>query len=401
MLYPQQDAEQSTWSTVKGKHIAFEHIGIAVSEGRRTPFMLELIATVPCEPVSRGELVLLEPVAGIDLESVSADGASVQEWTSDDGEQRGFQLTSKSARWNRQPQVVKMVLAWDPNINDQSIVQTPCAVLPDLLPGVIDLGFPLPADAPVRQPRLYFAEELPPSLQAGGIAMPDRNGRATPELLQTVIFPAEEGFVGVNDLAIGRTSSRFDEASCEAAYEYAWPLLSFISSELALAMPVRPVIMLLDTHRETVFPPVGAYCPLLGDDVGAVLPDSGRPVTAVRFLSQAWLNGGMRLWGENGLELSLALGGALGLRWLQVNDEEGLQAELERLTGEAAGNFEAGDFAKTVKGLQIHLFRGLQSSAVRAQLGALVRNNWGGHVSQDGVIQMLREAGVSVPFVFG
>ena len=120
-------------------------------------------------------------------------------------------------------------------------------------------------------------------------------------------------------------------------------------------------------------------------------------------LAQSWVGGGVRLAGENALELTLAVGGALGLRWLEHME---LRAPLERaIKSQEAAIQEArktGNWRLKERGFAIQqpLYRALKSAAVRDKLRALINDHWGCHLPQDIWVAELRGIGVSVPVVY-
>ena len=54
-------------------------------------------------------------------------------------------------------------------------LETPCLVLPNMLPRLVDAAGAVTLRPPSRLPRIFFRDELPPELNAGGVAVPDRS----------------------------------------------------------------------------------------------------------------------------------------------------------------------------------------------------------------------------------
>jgi hypothetical protein len=281
---------------------------------------------------------------------------------------------------------------------------TPCLVLPDMLPQLGSSPGRGEHGVPTHLPRLFFAEELPRELSAGGVSIPDWRRRATPEFVQVVVYPVHPESLEYDDLGIAIPPTATEARSTEPAYEYLAPLRVFLGRELGLSSAVRPVAYLAPGPTDGLFPPTGAYCPLREDDAGMRRDGAGRPVAAIRGLSQAWLGAGMRIWGENSNELSLALGGALGLAWLEEQDE---REHLERINDRRtdAGqpdveDVESGSITAIARALEWPLYEGLRQARVRRALSKLVRKRWGSYVQQDELISLFRSLGVSVPGVF-
>lgn len=277
----------------------------------------------------------------------------------------------------------------------------PCLLLPDMLPVLVEVSAPLGGAPPDQLPRIFFASELPPALNAGGVSVPNWRGKATPELLQAVVYVRSAGAPDFDNLGVGAVSAVLSRAACEEAYEYAAPLLDFVDEGLATGLPVRPVLFLVDEEHLTLYPPMGAYCPVRPEDVGAVRRDVGKPVHIVRLLAQSWIGGGVRLWGENSVELGLAIGGALGLRWAeQSREHDHVEQVLDSARHVGASADGGSQMAEDVGALQAHIFQGLQQPSFRRALGKLVRNRWGSYLHQDDLISLLRHFRIPVPGVF-
>ena len=316
--------------------------------------------------------------------------------------------TSSQTGWDQA--LIHMVLRWRPGAayggGDQStgLGRAPCLVLPDMLPRIAVSGDLTGGQNPGSMPRLTYAAALPDGLDAGGIAIPHAGTDPTREMLQMVIFPKSSSIHGNEILAVASTTTRELPADAlEAAHRYVAPLLEFVRLELRVDLPTRSVICLVDAVDESVFPVSGAYCPVTPDQVGAETQDRGKPRGALTFLSCAWLGGGTRVWGDNAVELTLALGAALGLRWLQV---AGHDAALQRALRDAADRVAAAErsgewhIADVTRSIQLPLYEGMQSSETRYRIGRLIREYWGMYMPQEALVGLLRSTGTSVPNVF-
>jgi hypothetical protein len=272
-----------------------------------------------------------------------------------------------------------------------------------MMPSLSEAAAPINAAPPRALTQVTFASELPEGLGAGGVARPDARGRPSPNLFQTVIFPEAPGIDRFEDLAIAARGEDGETETLRRAHEYASPLLAFLRQELQLPLPMRPVVYLTDDDPASMYPPSGAFCPISASHVGGRKPNVGKPVSVVRLLSQAWLAGGVRIWGENAHNLRLALGGALGMRWLEAAGED---AALKRSLASADTIIAAAaargkwSVTETVLAMQLPIFRGMQRNGITAKLSDLLRSRWGGYILQSEIVSLLRDSGVVVPHVF-
>jgi hypothetical protein len=253
-------------------------------------------------------------------------------------------------------------------------------------------------------PRLVYSEELPDTLDAGGIGIGGQRSGAKTDLLQMVIFQNSRGIRGNEQLTISAATTRaMPSTNLEAAHEYIAPLIEFARLELGVDLPTRSVACLVDAVDETVFPVAGAYCPVTADQVGAEIRNRGKPRGVLTSLSSAWLGGGTRLWGDNAAELTLALGAALGLRWLQASgNETALQNALRAARDGVAAAERTGEWNITdvTRSIQLSMYQGMQSVQTRRGIGGFIRDHWGMYVPQERFVDMLRAVGTSVPNVF-
>lgn len=302
-------------------------------------------------------------------------------------------------------------------------VLAPCLVLPDMLPALV----PTDADgvagrpttgAPRRLPRLFFADSLPPELGAGGVAVPDADGAPTPELLQTVIYrkpasvpDAARGEYGVD--ACGEAPDALSAEAVLAVEREAGVIRHFIGEELGFHAPVRPVVCVTDlplaraadeAPGPTVYRTSGAYAPHAPPVVWAA-PDSsrGKSVVVTTTLAQAWLGamgGGVVLWGPDAAELTLGLGGALGLRWVEAtHGADALARHLARCAEVVARAESSGAWGPSARAMaaQLWFYEGFRAARTRRAVGALLRSYWGRPLAQDVFVEALRRAGVRVP----
>jgi hypothetical protein len=283
-------------------------------------------------------------------------------------------------------------------------IGAPCLLLPEMLPDIAEASAPLRASPPARLPRIHFADQLPPEVEAGGISVPNWRGKASPEFLQLVLYPYRDGAPKLEDLGIGAATEPQHRDAYEDMFRYAIPLRDFLAEELG-KRPVRPVLCLVDETQAVLYPARGAYCPVLPADVGAMPEGMGKPRHLVRLLAQSWIGGGVQLWGENSSELTLAIGGALGLRWAEQWDE---LADVEELLASArkesaiksTGLDRVEQILRDVGILEAHIHEGLKQPSFRRALARVVRKKWGHYVHQDDIIAMMRHHRIPLPGVF-
>jgi hypothetical protein len=305
---------------------------------------------------------------------------------------------------------VRLVLLWNPSTRlaggSEHILEqsTPCLVLPDMLPRVAVVGDLAGGANPGRMPRLEYGSELPDGLNAGGIAVSELDNRGAPDLLQMVIFPTSHSVRGDDQLAIaGATTRAISRDDLEAAHAYVAPLAEFVRVELDAHLPTRTVACLVDSVDETVFPVSGAYCPVTRDQVGAETRNRGKPRGVLTSLSCGFLGGGTRLWGDNAAELTLALGAAVGLRWLQASgNSSALQTAIREASDHVALAARSGEWSVTAvtRSIQLALYEGMQSVSTRHKIGKLIREYWGTYMPQEAFVDLLRSTGTRVPNVF-
>lgn len=279
----------------------------------------------------------------------------------------------------------------------------PCLVLPNMLPRLVSAEEPL-APPFRRLPRVFFKTELPESLDAGGIAIPDDTGKPTPELLQTVIFRKADRLIDAPSVAIG-SSLQLDLApnGLETAQNRMIEMANFVAEELRLVPSVRLVAWLDERAYPDVYIGTGAFCPITALAVGGVDPRVGQDLTVIRSLAQTWLDGGVQIYGENAASLRLAIAGALGLRWFEANNREAhLQtalAQQRRAVATALANNQW-TASEIVYDIQLSLFESPRRKKVLDRVGQLFLAHWGEVIPQGAVIAILRRAGVRVPHVF-
>lgn len=393
----------------------FDQVSFAIRPGSAGAWDVHARIELADASAGDGDLLMLTPGCPLELRSVDVSWSRERVLPNESERASVLRLPPCDFKGKRGKRgALGLVLQWKPDGATDAPApgsatrwRAPCLVLPDMLPRVVAEAALLETEPPLRQTRVFYSEQLPEGLSAGGVSVPDWRGRATPELLQAVVFPTGEGMPDYDDLAVAAPivdrARRSDVAAYEAAYEYLAPLRAFVSRELMADLPVRPVMYLADVPAGDVFPPMGAFCPLASRDAGMERARVGKPVGAILLLAQAWLGAGIRIWGDNGVELSLAMGGALGLRWLEaVGEHDHLEQTIERLRAAPGSDGDAarGSIAAIARELQLPVYEGLRSNGLRRELGRMIRKRWGKFVKQDEVIALLRRFGVEVPGVF-
>ncbi len=391
--------------------VALDRCRIRVLPGGSSAWRVEIVGTLrsasnqPCDILLEYADSLLVP------ESVYVDSETDIARDVDTRERPALRLrkdVSLKTGWDQTR--IHMVLEWSPNTtyprngHPTGFVRAPCLVLPDMLPRIAVFGDLAGGRNPGAMPRLTYADNLPDGLDAGGVAIPDRRDVPTTDLLQMVLFPTASGIRGSEHLAVASGTAReISTDKLEAAHKYVAPLVEFVRLDLNAPLPTRSVLCLVDAVDDDIFPVSGAFCPVTPDQVGAEAYNHGQPRGVLTSLSSAWLGGGTRLWGDNAVELTLALGAALGLRWLQT---AGHDAALQRALSDAASRVTAAersgawDIADVTRSIQLPLYEGMQRKQVRDGIGQLIREYWGLYMPQDVLVEMLRSTGTSVPNVF-
>ncbi len=301
-------------------------------------------------------------------------------------------------------------LEWKPDVPSRLLADNPtglgltapCLVLPDMLPSLLEVERPI-ATFGRRRTRIRFAAELPDGLSAGGIAIPDWRGRASYDLLQTVVCRAPESSRAYDAIVLTSAQSPREMTPVSATHERLISMVDFIASELRASLPVRPVVCLIDRYG-TTYPGVGAFCPILATDVEVYNRNVQREVNTVRLLAQSWFDGGIRIGGENALALRLGIGTGLGLSWLQrFASRPEVDRAIEDLEATVAGANVGNELsaANVARAIGLSVFRAVGTSDTWRVLGRFVRKRWGERVGQQELIDLLRKSHVHVPHVFG
>lgn len=393
--------------------LAYDRISFNVVPFDEHSWRVDVTARLAGGRSSRGDVLLVpgkSPLALLEVSSEDVIGVRHEQLSTG---ARVVRLTGRARGtngWNGAE--LRIRLCWSPDgARDGpssspagASFSAPCLVLPDMLPTIVDVERPLSVAPPRRLPRIEYDADLPDGLNAGGIAVPDWCGRATPQLLQSVVFRATPGAPDYDDLAVASANLAHDAGEMANAYEYSRRLLHDVRDSLLAPQTVRPVICLVDgTESSEVYPVAGAYCPTAAVDVGARQRNAGKPISIARLLAQSWLGGGVRVWGENAALLCLGIGGALGLCCVERMGEAAyvtrtLDAMREAIT-RASGphGWGPGDL---LRDMQLSLYEGLGDSRVRKALGRLIREHWGRFLPQEDLVATLRGAGVRVPHVF-
>ncbi len=301
-------------------------------------------------------------------------------------------------------------LEWSPELPSRLMADrssgfgltAPCLVLPDMLPSLVEVDRPIETFSRKRT-RIRFAAELPDGLNAGGVAVPDWRGKPSLDLLQTVVCRTRESEPDYGAFVLTNAQRARELTPASAPYERLISMVAFIASELHVSLPVRPVVCLVDSYG-TIYPSAGAFCPVLAADIEVNNRNAQRDVNTILLLAQAWLDGGIRIWGENALALRLGIGTGLGLTWLQRHaappEVDRAIAHLEAAVA-GAGVGEEMSAANVARAIGLSVFRTAHASDTWRVLGALVRKRWGDRVAQQELIDLLRKYHVQVPHVFG
>lgn len=392
--------------TSRETSIAFESTTIQLHPEPAGSWIVEVHGQIAGGSDRHGDLLLLTQGSPLPIVACTTDRGQATQFKDESRGAVGVRITTRDAEqrgWNGT--TIRLQLRWAPGRAPMSETQksqrvsAPCLVLPDMMPSLTEAAAPIYTAPPRALTQVSFASELPKGLGAGGVARTDARGRPSPNLLQTVIFPEAPTIDRFEDLAIADG----DPEALRRAHQYASPLLAFLRKELRLPLPMRPVIYLTDDDLATMYAPSGAFCPMSAGNVGARKPNAGKPISVVRLLSQAWFAAGVRVWGENAHNLRLALGGALGMRWLEAAGED---AALQKSLATADTILDAASIrgkwsvTETVLAMQVPIFRGMQRNGITSKLSDLLRSRWGGYVLQSEIVSLLRDSGVVVPHVF-
>lgn len=279
--------------------------------------------------------------------------------------------------------------------------RSPCLVLPDMLPILVEDPEMVGSDPPLSMPRIRYQGPLPIELSAGGISVPDWRGRATDEMLQVVVCETDAGDAELDDLGVTAATREISAAARQKAYEYASPLVEHIQSELESKQPVRPIICITHAGIGDVYPATGAYCPIPQAAVGGLTPDCGKVTYATSLLAQSWLGGGVRISGENAAEFSFSLGAALGLRFIELHESPEDFSSALSAAGRARGESLARDdaaVASRMRIMQLEILSGLRDRRFRQRLGKLISRNWGTYIRPEQLISLFHEFAVDLPF---
>lgn len=278
-----------------------------------------------------------------------------------------------------------------------------CLVIPSMLPRLVSEATPIPMPPP-KLPVIRYDTELPQELDGGGIALADQNHDPGTDLLQTVIFVRPEFHADAAKAGVAEGHGvRLTDDAMKVVLDRAGAMLEFIGDEYGFRPHVRPVVFLTDWEFPLIDIPNGAFAPMKPEWIGARDPSLGKDQSVIRLLAQAWLGGGVRVWGENSVSLTLAIGGALGLRWYQQNDrlvhlEKTLAWQDRDLARAITANLWT-EHEETLS-IQLPLFHAMQDGRLQRALGTLLRQYWGRFLPQKVLIDLLRRFGVALPRVF-
>jgi hypothetical protein len=394
--------------------VSFERVSLCVAK-LEGDWLLETEITLRCGSAAEGDLLIDLQLVPLELLHLTCDRGTpiMPDITGAVPLQIAVRLNEvRTGNWNGAR--LRCAFRWSPDraltsdvgAAGRSFAVAPCLLLPDMLPRATVAGEGVATTPPALLARIAFNGELPVGLSAGGVAIPNRSGDPTTELLQTIVVPSITRRAAVirEELIVMSDDSRDavrDNLSLAAGYVS--PLLDFLKRELGLGRSVRPVVYVGGVTYPPSFYPVGAYVPVAAEDVGAVVVNVGKPMSIIRLLAQAWLNAGIRIYGENASDLSLAIGGAIGLYWLEATRHS---AELERALASQSASVAAARStgawrpADHVLAIQLSLYDSLSRPAVGKRIRALLAEHWGRYVPQEVLIKSLRDLGVAVPSVF-
>lgn len=276
-----------------------------------------------------------------------------------------------------------------------------CLSLPDMLPPLLSATDPLVPPLPTL-PRVFLEQELPERLDAGGLSIPDRHGALTPTLLQTVIFPRAWCVASSEKISVV-DAIHVSKAGAATALRRATQMTSFLEETLEFDPPAHIVVHLEADHEDAPVLGSGAYCPVTPLAIGAIDPKVGQDLSVIRALAQVWINGGVRIAGENAGTLMLGLAGALGVLWFEANGrDEHATATVQRLRtaverAEATGHWERADQAND---LMLEISGSPGRLKLLQSFGRLISQRWGSILPQSLIVELLRKHRVAVRHVF-
>jgi hypothetical protein len=309
---------------------------------------------------------------------------------------------------------ITCVFEWTPKDSGRALEQlrhsadweAPCLVLPDMLPELMvgeDLLQGVRADA---LPRIHLTGTLPAKLGAAWIRNSEQPDGALVDLLHLVIFQRAAHQRGA------RLTASVEGASAPAANlsirelaqarAYASILLKSLSAQLGGAGLVRPLLYLTETPIQALYFPVGAFTIQPPAHAGAKKMGAGRPENVLRQFAQGWIGGGVRISGENTIELTLGVNGALALQWLASKHPDVLGRQIAKYEAMLEQGRATGEWRGLHRHLSITLalVHRLTEAPVQERLRALIHEHWGRYLPQEIFVTELRKVGVSVPGVY-
>lgn len=300
--------------------------------------------------------------------------------------------------WDKQ--VVRLLTFWQPVSDPARSPQVPWAIVPDMLPTPVLVENPNVLRASVHQPIITFARELPSELGGGGISLArDAANEPTSELLQSVIFPRVLLRDSLDDdrFAFVSTGS-VPNPELRATRTLLAEMMEFLAGTLRVDPAARMCIALTDDPFNVVVAP-GALLPLRADWLGLGADEHRYEHLIVRMLTGVWWGSGCRIRGEDSLPIYIAIGGAMGLLWLESggagNAVERILAKHRTVSQGKTDGATIGTFQ--VSALTIAFYDALRDPHVASEFGRLTRECWAQTLDETIWLQRLNECGIVLP----
>lgn len=369
-------------------------------------------ATLRAGQLATSTLLVDPSLSPLALDAVTSDHASCNMIFKDGAETGFFQLDlpERSGRsWDGV--TLRFHFRWSPSGRDAvtrhsarvRIRETPCLVMPDMMPQLRSVDDSVPGVRSDALPRVTIDSGLPPELALAWVAASEEPRKQRDALLQAVVFPSQQVWTSESALSIVRApSAQVTPEQLVHAHHYALGFLRFVESRFGHGTRVHPALCLTHTPWDRRYPASGAFAAIEPEYAGARTPNVGKPQELVRMFAQSWLGGAVRLSGENALELTLAVGGSLGMCWLRhARQTEALKRSISMQECALRETRSSDHLLKhRVYALQLPLFRGFEANVVGPILQRLTHDHWGSFLPQTVLIDELRRIEVPVPGVF-
>ena len=302
--------------------------------------------------------------------------------------------------WNNQ--VVRVLSYWRPVDGGARATHTPWVIAPDMLPTPILVDSPGAVRTATPQPMVRFAEELPSELDGAGIGFARETGNEpTVELLQSVMFPrtflreprddAQFAFISTDS----HRDTRLNGARALLA-----DMIAFLAATLGVQPAARICVALADDPFRGVVAP-GALLAMRPDWLG-LTPDGRRyEHLVVRMLTGVWWGSGCRIRGEDSLPICIAIGGAMGLLWLE---SRGASNAVERLLAKHRAPPLADVTSSTTGTLQVNalttaFYRALRDPSTASNFRRMTGECWAQSLTEDVWLRRLHGCGIVLPNV--